>query len=102
MTDANASISDYNSVNSYLPEAGSTKAHTYHWLHTFKELGQLAMGTGELTANHPAAVAFVNGNVSSYVVYNYSDTAITVTFSDGTIVNAIAQDFTIVQTTNAQ
>ena len=39
MTDADASIADYNTVADYIPEAGETKAHTYHWIHTFAQTG---------------------------------------------------------------
>ena len=42
MTDADAALADYNSVGSnYGAEAGESKAHTYHWLHTFKAAGSL-------------------------------------------------------------
>ncbi|MCP4277577.1 MAG: glycosyl hydrolase, partial [Gammaproteobacteria bacterium] len=41
MTNADAAIADYDTVSSYTPEAGETKAHTYHWLHTFSSLGHL-------------------------------------------------------------
>lgn len=96
MTDAELAIADYDNVASYEPEAGETKAHTYHWLHTFSKLGHLKTGTGALTANHPAAVAFEKNGVISYVVYNYSDQTMQVTFSDGKIVNASANGFTVV------
>lgn len=97
MTDAEASIADYNSVTSYVPEAGESKAHTYHWIHTFKELGHMTMGTGELTADYPAAMAFNNEGVMTYVVYNYQATEITVRFSDGTEVTAAPGSFTVSQ-----
>jgi hypothetical protein len=35
--------------------------------------------------------------VTNYVVYNYADTAVNVTFSDGTVVTAAANAFTIEQ-----
>ena len=35
--------------------------------------------------------------VTSYVVYNFGDEAITVTFSDGTVVEALANAFAIEQ-----
>jgi hypothetical protein len=98
MTDADASIADYNTVANYVPEAGETKAHTYHWIHTFRELGHMITGTGALTADYPAALAFDNNGVTSYVVYNFSGQALAVSFSDGQIVNAVANGFTV--TTN--
>lgn len=97
MTDATSSIEDYESAAPYEPEAGETKAHTYHWLQTFKQLGQMAMGTGALTANHPAAVAFNNNGVMTYVVYNYGTAPLTVTFSDGVQVVAQANSFGVVK-----
>ena len=38
--------------------AGESKAHTYHWIHTLNALGHVQTGTGDLTANYPAAMAF--------------------------------------------
>jgi hypothetical protein len=100
LTAPDAAIADYNSVSSYDPEAGESKAHTYHWIHTFSALGQLATGTGALTADDPAAMAFDNGSVRNYVVYNYSAQAKVVTFSDGHQVNAAANGFTVSTGTN--
>jgi hypothetical protein len=45
MINADASIADYNTVADYIPEAGETKAHTYHWIHTFRRLGRMITGT---------------------------------------------------------
>ena len=99
MTDAQAAIADYNSVSSYVPEQGESKAHTYHWIHTFDELGHLATGTGEITANHPAAIAFDKNGTKSYVVYNFTDQTIPVTFREGNTVihtmNATPFGFTV-------
>lgn len=95
MVDAGAAIADYNSVGSYTPEAGETKAHTYHWLHTFKALGQLKTGTGDLTSDYPAALAFDNDNVRTYVVYNFTAQEKVVSFSDGKQVTATANGFTL-------
>jgi endoglucanase Acf2 len=96
MTDADASIADYNTVADYAPEAGETKAHTYHWIHTFRTLGHMITGTGALTADYPAALAFDNNGVTSYVVYNFSGQTLEVSFSDGQIMNATPYGFSIV------
>ena len=96
MTDAEASIADYNTVSDYEPEAGETKAHTYHWIQTFRALGHMISGTGALTSDYPAALAFNNNGVTSYVVYNFTGAALTVTFSDGQIVDAAPLGFTTV------
>lgn len=96
MTDADASIADYNTVADYVPEAGETKAHTYHWIHTFRQLGHMVTGTGALTADYPAALAFDNNGQTSYVVYNFSGELLAVSFSDGQVVNAAPNGFTVV------
>ncbi|MGW8369261.1 MAG: glycosyl hydrolase, partial [Gammaproteobacteria bacterium] len=96
MTDADASIADYSSAADYVPESGETKAHTYHWIHTFRNLGRMITGTGALTADYPAALAFDNNGVTSYVVYNFGGQARMVSFSDGQIVNAAPNGFTVV------
>ena len=62
-----------------------------------RALGELQTGTGELTANYPASMAFKTGSTTNYVVYNYGDNARTVTFSDGTVVTAAANAFRIEQ-----
>jgi hypothetical protein len=97
MADADAAIADYNTVADYVPEAGETKAHTYHWIHTFRELGHVVTGSGALTADYPAALAFDNNGITTYVVYNFTSQAMLVSFSDGQIVNAGPSGFTIVK-----
>ena len=83
MVDPERALNDYNTVSVYDPEAGESKARTYHWLHTMNALGHIQTGTGDLTANYPAAMAFKKNNTINYVAYNYKNTNITVTFSDG-------------------
>lgn len=97
MTDAGAALADYNTLGSnYAAEAGESKAHTYHWLHTFSALGHLKTGTGDLTADYPGALAFDDENGErTYVVYNFSAQPITVTYSDGRQVTATAKGFTL-------
>ncbi|WKT60097.1 glycosyl hydrolase [Microbulbifer thermotolerans] len=85
MTDGDAAVADFNTVNfNYTPEAGETKAHTYHWIHTYKALGHLASGDGVLSADYPAALVFDNNGQKTYLAYNFGSSARTVTFSDGT------------------
>ncbi len=96
LSDADVAIADYLATPGYDPEAGETRAHTYHWLYTFARLGQLKTGTGALTANYPAAMAFDNNGVMTYVVYNFADTEIDVIFSDGEVVKATPGTFTLV------
>jgi endo-1,3(4)-beta-glucanase len=97
MTDADAAIADYNSVGqNYAAEAGESKAHTYHWIHTFSALGQLKTGTGELTSNNPAALAFDKNGKRSYVVYNFTSQPETIVYSDGKSFTAAPNGFTTV------
>jgi endoglucanase Acf2 len=101
MTDADAAIADYNSVGqNYAAEAGESKAHTYHWIHTFSALGQLKTGTGELTSNNPAALAFDKNGKRSYVVYNFTSQPETIVYSDGKSFTAAPNGFTTVSSTD--
>ncbi|HIG67410.1 MAG TPA: DUF5011 domain-containing protein [Porticoccaceae bacterium] len=96
MTDADAAIADYNTMgSSYATEAGESKAHTYHWIHTFSALGQLKTGTGELTSNNPAALAFDKNGIRTYVVYNFTGQSQTIIYSDGKSFIATPNGFTI-------
>lgn len=83
MVDPERAIADYNTVNGYINEAGESKAHTYHWIHTFNALGHIQTGTGDLTANYPAAMAFKKDGMLNYLAYNFSDNNITVSYSNG-------------------
>jgi endoglucanase Acf2 len=96
MTNADAAIADYNTVASYVPEGGETKAHTYHWIHTLGELGRLLSGARAVTADYPAALAFENNGVTTYVVYNFTEQLLPVTYSDGQRVDATPFGFTLV------
>ncbi len=59
---------------------GVSDAQTYHWLHAMNALGQV---DASITANYPIATVFKKDNEKTYVAHNYSNTAITVIFSDG-------------------
>lgn len=65
----------------YTPEAGESKAHTYHWLATMDTLG--APDT-TVTGDIPTSAVFANGATRTYAAHNYGSTSRTVTFSDGT------------------
>lgn len=96
MTDGQAAVDDFLSRNfNYNPEAGETKAHTYHWIYTFKQLGHMATGTGSLTASDPTAVAFSNDGVVTYIAYNFGCAPRYVTFSDGMALTVPANGFRI-------
>lgn len=96
MSDNSMAISDMESMNfNYTPEAGETKAHTYHWVYTLSALGEIQTGKGELTANYPAAVAFDKNGTRRYIAYNYGTSAITVRFSDGKEMNVAPGAFAV-------
>ncbi|GAA2441107.1 glycosyl hydrolase [Streptomyces macrosporus] len=64
----------------YGPEAGESKAHTYHWIATLDALGA---PDPSVTADSPTAAVFTKNGTRTYAAHNFSDTAKTVTFSDG-------------------
>ena len=99
MTDGQAAVDDFHTYNfNYEPEAGETKGHVYHWIYTLKQLGHVATGTGALTANHPAALAFNNKGSLTYLAYNFSTARIFVEFSDGMAMNVNPGAFAIKRT----
>jgi hypothetical protein len=65
---------------SYTPEAGESKAHTYHWIETFNALGA---PDPTVTGDIPSSAVFSNGTTRTYVAHNYGASTRTVTFSDG-------------------
>lgn len=99
MSDGQAAVDDFHSYGfNYVPEAGETKAHTYHWIYTLKQLGHLATGTGALTASSPTAVAFTKNGITTYIAYNFGCSAQYVLFSDGMTLNVPANSFRIKRT----
>ena len=80
LIDAQAAIDLYDSYPERNLKFGISDAQTYHWLHAMN-----AMGTVDpaITSNHPIAVAFTKDGEITYAAHNYSDSPITVTFSDG-------------------
>lgn len=100
MTNGQAAVDDMLAygLNNLIPEEGETKAHTYHWVYTYKQLGHLATGTGALTANHPAAVAFNKNGILTYIAYNFGCSAINVAYSDGTSFSVPAKGYALKRT----
>ncbi len=97
MSDANAAVADYNTVGpNYAAEAGESKAHTYQWINTMKALGQVKTGTGDLTSNHPASLAFEKDGKLTYVTYNFSSQAQNIVFSNGRSFTATPRGFTVI------
>jgi len=100
MTNGQAAVDDMLSygLGNLIPEEGETKAHTYHWVYTLKQLGHLATGTGALTANHPAAVAFNKNGSLTYIAYNFGCSALNVAYSDGTSFSVPAKGYALKRT----
>ncbi len=81
LTDAQTAIDLYDSYPNRNLKFGISDAQTYHWLHAMNALGPV---DASITANHPIAAAFTNADgETTYVAHNYSDSQITVTFSNG-------------------
>ena len=81
LTDAQAAIDLYDSYPDRTLKFGISDPQTYHWLHAMNALGPV---DPSITANYPIAAAFTdNTNYTTYVAHNYSNTPITVNFSDG-------------------
>lgn len=96
MTDGAAAAADFASrAFDYRPEEGETRAHTYHWIHTYKQLGHVATGTGDLTASSPTAVAFDKDGLMTYIAYNVHCAPRQVTFSDGMVLTVPGNSFRI-------
>ncbi|MGC5624023.1 glycosyl hydrolase [Streptomyces albidoflavus] len=64
----------------YTPEAGESKAHTYHWLTTLDTLGA---PDPSITADHPTSAVFSKDGTRTYAAHNHGSDPLTVTFSDG-------------------
>ncbi|MCL7375383.1 glycosyl hydrolase [Streptomyces sp. 35G-GA-8] len=72
----------------YTPEAGESKAHTYHWIATLDALGA---PDATVTGSVPASAVFSKGGVRTYAAHNFEPVARTVTFSDGTTLDVPAR-----------
>jgi endoglucanase Acf2 len=73
-------------------ESGNTHAFMYHWIHTLNTLG---INDPTVTADHPLTAVFRKNGQRTYVAYNMGAKPITVTFSDGTALNAQPRKITV-------
>ncbi|MTI30154.1 glycosyl hydrolase, partial [Xanthovirga aplysinae] len=85
--DPEEALSRFESYPDYPVEYAETKAHTYHWLHNMKALGQVDTN---VTANTPLAAVFNNNGNKTYVAHNYGNSDKEVRFSDGFILQVPA------------
>ena len=80
LADPQAALQRLDADAGYWPEAGDSKARTYHWLSALEGLGQVDAG---VIGDAPHSAVFINGQMRTYVAYNPEDTDAQVTFSDG-------------------
>ncbi|MFP8890254.1 glycosyl hydrolase [Natrialbaceae archaeon A-CW2] len=69
--------------DAYDPEFGDSRAHTYHWLATFQQIGS---PDPTISADTPLAAVFSDDDGRTYAAYNPGEEETTVSFSDGTTV----------------
>ncbi len=73
-------------------EAGNTMPFFLHWIGEFDKFGQIDRA---VTADYPMYNVYNKAGKKTYVVYNYTGAPLTVTFSDGTKVDAGKKGFTL-------
>jgi endoglucanase Acf2 len=66
---------------------GISDAQTYYWLHAMNVLGGV---NANVTANHPIAAVFEKDGKRTYTAHNYSNEPVSVTFSDGFVLEVPA------------
>ncbi len=97
--DPQTALNLYDSYPDRSLKFGISDAQTYHWLHTMNALGTV---NTSITADYPIAASFTGSDgYITYVAHNYSDTDITVTFSDGFLLDVPANQMAFNQSTNA-
>ncbi|MFC7648522.1 glycosyl hydrolase [Streptosporangium lutulentum] len=82
-----AALASLRAAGGYTPEEGESRAHTFHWIRNLAALGNVDTS---VTANHPLAKVFSKNGARTYVASNITGNAITVTFSNGTVLNVPA------------
>ena len=80
MTNPQKAVDLYNDYPERSLKFGISDAQTYHWLHSVNAMGVV---DASITADYPIAIVFKQNDETTYVAHNYSDSQITVTFSDG-------------------
>ncbi|MFE0463712.1 glycosyl hydrolase [Kitasatospora sp. NPDC058965] len=85
--DGQQALADFNANSGLTSEEGESKAHTFHWIRNLAALGHVDT---TVTADHPLAAVFSNGGARTYVAADVTSSPITVTFSDGHVVQVPA------------
>ena len=76
----------------YEPEAGGSKPHTYQWVSTLAEFGTVDVSVTADTAHY---AVFDDSGTRTYTAFNPSTRARTVTFSDGTVLEVPAGEVAV-------
>jgi endoglucanase Acf2 len=76
----------WNVGGAFSVEEGESKAHSYHWVHNFAEMG---LPNFEISSNYTFSNVFTKNLENTYVVYNSNDFPIKVQFSNGFITTEI-------------
>ena len=79
-TNPQEAVNLYNAYPERNLKFGISDAQTYHWLHSVNAMGVV---DASITADYPIASVFKQNDETTYVAHNYSDSEITVTYSDG-------------------
>lgn len=79
--DPSSAMSSFFADSAYIPEAGGSKAHTYHWLGNLKSMGSPDINVTADIATY--SVLKSQSGYKTYVAYNPNPDSLTVTFSDG-------------------
>lgn len=79
-------------ADAMVPEPGNSKANAYHWITTIASLG---VQNSAITADTPFFAVFEKEGRRTYVVYNMTESAQTVHFSDGTSFRTEPGQFTV-------
>ena len=82
--DGTAALAKLDSDREYREEEGESRAHTYHWIANLATLGTL---DSSIHADDPIAAVFSKDGARTYVASNITQAPISVTFSDGTVLD---------------
>jgi endoglucanase Acf2 len=85
--DPDAALAKFRAGSNYTSEEGESKAHTFHWI---RNLAALGLVDKNVTATHPLAKVFTKNGAKTYVASNITNSALSVTFSDGKVVSVPA------------
>ncbi len=73
-------------------EGGNTHAFMYHWIETLNTLG---INDAKVVADHPFSNVFTKNGRKTYAAYNFGSSPLTVSFSDGTKLEAKPKALTV-------